>query len=228
MSTLILVPPREQPEALRAQLAATAVGLQRAQGRGALASFLVLLGFLVASSWSGVQDWNVLAAMLGLASVLAMCAFVASRRAMSSREILLITVSNAVLVAMMSRMFGSLLIAPGVTCVMALSLTAYPQNLDRRRVVMAILMTSWLVPVALEWAGVISKTWWVVNGTIVSSSSMFSIGGPALVGLLVVANLITFYVFVRFANTVARSRRDAQRLVEIQAWHLQQLLPQTD
>src|SRR6185369_6687435 len=107
VSTLILVPPREQPEALRAQLAATEVTLQRRQGRGALASFLVLIAFLLASSYGGIRDWHVFVALVGLASVLAMTAFVASRRAMSTREILLVTCGNAVLVAMMSRMFGS-------------------------------------------------------------------------------------------------------------------------
>ena len=55
----------------------------------------------------------------------------------------------------MSRMFGSLLVAPAVTCIMALSLTSYPQNIDRARIVIAILVTSWLVPVILEWTGVI-------------------------------------------------------------------------
>ncbi|HEY5948457.1 MAG TPA: serine/threonine-protein kinase [Kofleriaceae bacterium] len=226
ITTLMLEPPNEQPAALREQLLATEVALQRRQGRVALASFAVLLGFLVISSWNGVRDWMTLAALVGFTSLLATFAFIASRRAMSSREILLVTCGNAVLVALMSRMFGSLLIAPAVTCVMALSLTAYPQNLDRARVVIAILVTSWLVPVILEWTHVIDQTWWVADDTIVSSSSMFRIGGGATVMLLVFANVLTIYVFGRFANTLATARRDAQRQVQIQAWHLQQLLPE--
>jgi hypothetical protein len=130
------------------------------------------------------------------------------------------------LVALMSRMFGSLLIVPAVTCIMALSITSYPQNIDRARLIIAILITSWIVPVILEWQGVISRTWWVVNGSIVSTSSMFRIGGDATVLLLVFANVLTILVFGRFANKLATSRRDAQRQVEIQAWHLQQLLPE--
>ena len=54
---------------------------------------------------------------------------------------------------------------------------------------------------------------------------MFEVGGTATVTLLVFANVLTIVVFGRFANKLAMSRRDAQRQVEIQAWHLQQLLP---
>ncbi|MBA2540136.1 MAG: hypothetical protein H0V17_10915 [Deltaproteobacteria bacterium] len=54
---------------------------------------------------------------------------------------------------------------------------------------------------------------------------MIQIGGPSTVALLVGANVITIVVVGMFANALARSRRDAQRQVEIQAWHLRQLLP---
>jgi hypothetical protein len=37
--------------------------------------------------------------------------------------------------------------------------------------------------------------------------------------------VITIVVVALFANALARSRRHAQRQVEIQAWHLRQLVP---
>ena len=122
-------------------------------------------------------------------------------------------------------MFGSLLIAPAVTCIMALSFTSYPQNIDRARAVVAMLVASWLAPVALEWTGVLQRTWRVANDAIVTTSSMVQIGGTPTVMLIVFANILTIIVFGVFANKLAMSRRDAQRQVETQAWHLQQLLP---
>jgi serine/threonine-protein kinase len=226
VTTLILEPPREQPAALRQQLLASEVAVQRRQGRVALGSFAAVFVFLVAAAWNGVTDWKMLAVMLAMTVVLASVAFIVSRRQASSREMLGVTIANLTFVALVSRMFGSLLIVPAVTCIMALSLTSYPQNIDRARVVIAIIVTSWIVPVILEWQGVISRTWWVIDGAIVSTSSMFHIGGDATVLLLVFANVLTILVFGRFANKLATSRRDAQRQVEIQAWHLQQLLPQ--
>jgi eukaryotic-like serine/threonine-protein kinase len=226
VTTLILEPPKEQPVALQQQLVASEVAVQRRQGRVALGSFAAVIAFLAASAWNGITDWTMLGVILGLTLVLAYVALIVSRRQMSKREMLCVTIGNLTLVALMSRMFGSLLIAPAVTCIMALSITSYPQNIDRARLVIAILMTSWLVPVILEWQGVISKTWWVAEGQIISTSSMFRIGGNATVLLLVFANVLTILVFGRFANKLAVSRRDAQRQVEIQAWHLRQLLPE--
>ena len=45
------------------------------------------------------------------------------------------------------------------------------------------------------------------------------------IDLIVVTNVMTIVVFALFANQLAMSRRDAQRQVEIQAWHLRRLLP---
>jgi len=44
--------------------------------------------------------------------------------------------------------------------------------------------------------------------------------------LLVGANVLPILVVGFFANALARSRRDAQRKAEIQAWHLRQLAPE--
>ena len=57
---------------------------------------------------------------------------------------------------------------------------------------------------------------------------MFQIGGTPTIALIVFANVVTILVLGEFANKLARSRRDAQRQVQIQAWHLQQLLPHHD
>ena len=51
-------------------------------------------------------------------------------------------VGNACLVALLSRTFGPLIVVPGVTCVMALSLTSYPQLIDRARIVIALLVVA--------------------------------------------------------------------------------------
>jgi eukaryotic-like serine/threonine-protein kinase len=226
VTTLILEPPAEQPAALKQQLIGSEVAVQRRQARVAVGSFTAVLAFLAASAWNGVTDWTMMIVMLVLTLVLASVAFIVSRREASSREMLGVTIGNLTLVALMSRMFGSLVIVPTVTCIMALSITSYPQNIDRARIVIGILIASWLVPFLLEWQGVISRTWWVVDGAVVSTSSMFRIGGDATVLLLVFANVLGILVFGLFANKLATSRRDAQRQVEIQAWHLRQLLPE--
>ncbi len=225
VTSLMLEPPKEEPEALREQLLASEVAVQRKQGKVALGSFASNLVFFGAAAFNGVTDWALFGSLLALTVLLGWTALVVSRRAMTSREILFLTVVNAVFVAVMSRMFSSLLLAPAITCIMALSFVSYPQNIDRARTVMIILIASWLGPIFLEWAGVLERTWWITEGEIVTRSSMFHVGGIPTLLLIVFANVFTILVLGQFANKLAASRRDAQRQVQTQAWHLQQLLP---
>ncbi len=88
-----------------------------------------------------------------------------------------------------------------------------------------ILVASWVIPVALERTDVLASTWSVSEGSIRVTSSLAELGGTTTSSLLVGANIVAIVVIGLFANALARSRRDAQRKVEIQAWHLQQLLP---
>jgi hypothetical protein len=92
--------------------------------------------------------------------------------------------------------------------------------------VLALLVASWLAPIALERLGVIAPTWGVEAGAIVSRSSLVAIEGPATTGLLIGANLVTFGVIGLFANALARQRREAQHRAASQAWHVRQFLPE--
>ncbi len=222
---LILVPPTKLPPELERELASVDTATQRRQARVAMVSFFGFVVFLALASWNGLRSAATVTAIAGMAAVMAASAFMLSRRRATTVEMFLVVLGNATLAAALSRAFGSLIIAPAVTGVMALSLTSYPQLIDRARYVIAILVASWLVPVALESAGVLAETWRVVEGQVVSSSPMVTIAAPSTTGLLIVANVITTIVIGLFANALARSRRDAQRRVEIQAWHLRQLLP---
>jgi serine/threonine-protein kinase len=181
--------------------------------------------FLVLAALNGITDVWIFAGIAAYTVILASVAVQISKRELSTREMVYVTIGNAALVALMSRIFGSLIVAPAVTCIMALSLTSYPQNIDRGRFVITTIVASWLLPVFLEIAGILQPTWRVVEGAIVSTSPMVEIGGTATVALIVVTNVMTIVVFALFANQLAMSRRDAQRQVEIQAWHLRRLLP---
>jgi serine/threonine-protein kinase len=225
VTSVILQPPAEHPPALREHLVASELTVQRRQGRVALGSFSAIVVFLVLAALNGITDVWIFAGIAAYTVILASVAVQISKRELSTREMVYVTIGNAALVALMSRIFGSLIVAPAVTCIMALSLTSYPQNIDRGRFVITTIVASWLLPVFLEIAGILQPTWRVVEGAIVSTSPMVEIGGTATVALIVVTNVMTIVVFALFANQLAMSRRDAQRQVEIQAWHLRRLLP---
>jgi len=137
----------------------------------------------------------------------------------------IIAVGNVVLGALLSRLFGPLIITPVVSCIMAVSLTSYPQLMAHARIVIAMLVLAWLGPVLLEYAGVLAPTWTVIDGAVVSTSHAVELSSTATSALLIFGNCMAIMVIGAFANALARSRREAQRSVEIQAWTLKQLLP---
>jgi hypothetical protein len=225
VTRLMLEPATRLPPELEEELSASEASVQRRQSRVATLSFIAVVGFLLMASWNGLRSPVMLIGVSTLTTVMAVVAYRLSRRRARPGEMMIVAIGNATLAAVLSRAFGPLIIAPAVTCVMAVSLTSYPQLIDRAKSVIALLALSWSVPVFLERIGVLRSTWWVAEGEVVSTSSLVTIGGTSTAPLLIVANIITIVVIGLFANALARSRRDAQRQMEIQAWHLRQLLP---
>ena len=225
ITTLMLEPPRELPPELREQLAASETALQQRQGRVAMRSLIAVQAFLAAAALDGLRDAPALLGIAGWGLLMLGIAYVISRRPAAPYEMWGVAVGNAILGALLSRLFGPLIIAPVVGCVMAVSLTSYPRLLGHARIVIPMLAAAWLLPVALEWAGVLAPTWQVLDGVVVSTSHVVRVGGTATVLLLVGGNAMAIVVIGAFANSLARSRHEAQRAVEIQAWRLRQLLP---
>ncbi len=225
IGSIMLQPPSQPPPRLAAVLAESDARVQRRQGRAAAVALVAVVLFLGAVAVDGVHDRALLAGIAIYATAIAVLAWSASRRDVRRGEMWIVVVGNAMLAALLSRLFGSLIVTPVVTCIMAVSLTSYPYLMRHSRVVIAMLVVSWLAPVVLEQAGVISETWRVEGGRIVSLSSILDIGGQPTAMLLIGANLMSIVVIGVFANALARSRHAAQREVEIQAWHLRHLLP---
>jgi serine/threonine-protein kinase len=226
VTSLALEPPRDQPPALHAELAAAEGEVQRRQSRTAKMSFLAIFAYLVIAAWNGLTGLAVVIAIGALCAVLFAVQHRLQRRTASAREMVLVAIGNAAMAALLSRTFGPLLVAPAVCCVMAVSLASYPQLVDRARVlVVPLLVGAWLGPVVLEQLGVLAPTWQVVPGAVISTSHTVAIGGASTVGLLMFANVLAIVVIGLFANALAKSRRDAMRQSATQAWQMRQLVP---
>ena len=227
VSTLIFTPAREHPTQLASELAASEIAIQRRQGRAALASFAVILAFIATAITNGAPNWTFVGGFVGYLVVHASVVWWITQRPATPSRMVIVAAGNALLAALISRTYGSMVIVPAVTCIMALSLTAYPQLIDRTWTVIGLLVTSWVVPVVLETAGVLAPTWAIEGDKIVLASSVMTIGGGHSAAILVGSNVLTIIVFGLFSSELAKSRRNAMRQAEIQAWHLRQLLPTT-
>ncbi len=111
---MILDPPGQLPDALRAALAASEIATQQRQSRVATGSFVAVAGFLIAIACTGVRSWPVWSTVAAVTAVMAVVAWSLSKRAPGVTAMMLVVVGNALLASLLSRAFGSLILAPRI------------------------------------------------------------------------------------------------------------------
>jgi hypothetical protein len=82
-----------------------------------------------------------------------------------------------------------------------------------------------MAPIVLELTGVLTKTWELANGMLVSHAGALELNGAASVTMVVVASAATIGIAGVHAAVTAKAYRGAQRQLVMQTWHLRQLLP---
>src|SRR5262249_23240060 len=122
------------------------------------------------------------------------------------------------------RMVGPFIIAPTLVTT---TLVAYAAHVrfGRIPIIAAILIASVAVPWALEGIGVLSSTYRFTDGELVLSSELVRFTA-APVQLAFAALLVTLVAVVAvLSRTIATRQRETTRQLELQAWHLRQIVP---
>jgi hypothetical protein len=181
---------------------------------------VVFLPFVL---WIGVKDVWLLVAIF--ATVFALSAFAWWSAERAARRILLALAGNMILMMMFSRILSPIVLVPGLAGVVMMSMVTFPDLIDRPYIVISGMALSILAPVVFEWLGWWNQTWHIEGGKLIAESRLVELDGTAGYVFVVAANIAMLFVGGIFARSLAASRRDASRQLEIQAWHLGQLLP---
>ena len=222
---LMLSPPAGAPAEVLAAIEAHDVQTARSQGRLAALSMFGYFAFVPLLAWTGVRDWRVVCALIGCAVASSAQLFVQVRGDRIRRSgIYLNACINAVVLAIVTRIVGPFLIAPTVATSMLIGYASHPR-FGRISIVAAILAMGIAVPWVLELAGVLSPTYAFEGGALVLSSPVVAFRSAPiqvacaslLVALLAVVGILS--------RTIASRQRDAAHQLELQAWHLRQILP---
>jgi hypothetical protein len=124
-----------------------------------------------------------------------------------------------------TRISGPFILTPIVICAALMQLAAMRHVAERLWIPLLWSALVVLTPFVLEWTGVLNETYTIAGGIVASRSTVFDMRAGIDEAVLVVAN----FVFITSAGMVAvfisRRRLDAQRQLQVQAWHLHQLLP---
>jgi hypothetical protein len=222
---LMLEPPRATPSEVTEAIQAEDVRSALAVGRAGLfavvgsLAFSPLLWWIAPHASAHVLALTVLLVVTGLATLHS----VVTGRPRPG----LIVIGNAVIVAVVARMFSPVLIAPGIAALLAMALVLTPRFsvLGSAAGVGALMCAGVIAPLVLERAGVLSTTVVVgESGVLLQPPAISGHEGPVFV-------VAVFYIVALIgaacvmADMMRRRTRAAHEHLHLQAWQLRQLVP---
>ncbi len=223
VSALILEPPRELPLALQQRLHQTEVDLMVRQRKLSAVAMSGYVAFLPLLAWMGVKNWPLLLVGYAMSFVVVLTAIVNARR--RRPDIGLALLAHVVMMMVFTQIFGPFVLVPGLVAVVTITLLALPMLINRPWFVIGAMSSSLALPLALEATGVLEATWGFEGDRLVVRSGLLELAPTPASIFLILATFGLIVVGGLFARSLAVARRDAGRRVEIQAWHLEQLLP---
>jgi len=224
VSRLMLEPPEETPREVVDQLEQADRTSMRAQGRVATFAILGYFAFIPVIAWIGVRDWHYLWVFAAAIAVTAAAAWTITRRGQSDRSVYYVLALNAVLAAVLARMFTPFLVAPGVATSTLTVFAAHPRG-AKATVAWGVLASAVLGPWVLELVGAWPRTMYAIDGDLVLHSPAIHVRSPHAEIALALGFLVLLGVAGFIARVVAKGRRESQRALLVHAWHLHQLVP---
>jgi hypothetical protein len=225
VTQLMLEPPTEVPAEVEQHMNQIDTETARAQGRLGALSILSYLAFVPLMLWTGAKSWAFVGAFTALAVISGLQVFAMIRRdRISSAGIYVNAAINALLIGLISRMTGPFLMAPTLVLTTLMAYAAHPR-FGRIHWLAVILGSAVAVPWILEVLGIISSTYEFTEGTMRLHSQVLvyrELPVSVAFALLLVALMTTVAVLSR---NLATKQRDATRRLEVQAWHLKQIVP---
>ena len=214
--------PKEAEEELEAMARRTRLSSERISAWG----YLVWLLFTPFVFWMGIRD---LPAMIVL-GVSVLASFVLARLIGSGKVDEMPTgyflfAASLVAVGLSALFFGPFVVVPGVASANTLLLAMNLKRGVARKLAIGASALPILVPLLLEWAGVLAPSYAFRDHALVLLPRMVSFPPAATFGFLLVANVGLVIVP---ALLVARSRDEAhraERRVFLHLWHLRQFIP---
>jgi hypothetical protein len=225
VTRLMLEPPKEFPVEVTNAIESRDAEAAKRQGRLAAISMVAYLAFIPFLLWTGIRDVSWIFVFSGVAILSGVQIYALTyRERIDSAGIYLNAFTNAVLIGIVARMVGPLIIAPTLVVTTMIAYAAHPK-LGRVYILALILTSGVVVPWLLELAGVIAPTYHFAHGALVLRSPIIAFSSVP-VQLAFALLLLTLVIVVGvLSRGLAKNQREAARKLELQAWHLRQVVP---
>jgi hypothetical protein len=222
---LMLQAPVAIPREVEQQLEAIDIATGRQQGKIGAIAMTGFLWFIPLLWWTGIRDWPVVAAFAALSLLSPAHVYWMTRKNhIPTAAIYTSAVINAILIGLVCRLVGPFIIAPTLVLTMLMAFAVHPR-FGRIPIVAAILTCGVAVPWILEAAGILDPTYTFERGSILLTSPAVTFSA-APVQLAFAVLLVMFSAVVAvLLRSMATRQRDATKQIELQAWHLRQIVP---
>jgi serine/threonine-protein kinase len=220
---LMMEPPAEAPREVEAELDAIAVDALRAHSVLGSRAMTACLMFFPVLYWAGFREAWFLVAGPVLAATIVMFTWVFARRPVAWLVPATIGAS-ALLIAVLSRVVTPFFVAPALGVVVGM-LYAMHVTSGRAWVLWSVMILAILGPFVLEISGVVSSTTFVIDDEVVLRIGAANLDGRIGLAAMAVFIAVMLAISIAMSRSQAHNQRAAQRMVQIQAWNLRQLVP---
>ncbi len=226
LTELLTQPPRELPPDAAQELAARERDEQRLIGKAGGFAYLTFLLYVPIVVLMGVHDWPAFGWCAGLFVLASTVCFLFARRPPSDPRIALVSLAVAsAAIGSMSTMFGPLILMPQITLMnTVVYILATRGGLRVATVVIGALGV--VIPLALQWNGVLAASYAFHDGALVISPRMHAFPPAATMAFLVATSLGHMIAACVFAARFRDELTKAQVGVQLLAWQLRQLAPE--
>jgi len=226
VSSLVLEPPEVMPKGLVADVEAHERQLAQHRSKQAMLAYLSIVALFPAVLFLHVTNWTMVGAFYGAVALALALTFESSRT--GHPRVVPLLVVNLALAVLFTRIGGPFILTPLLVCAVLVGITAIPWVNQRSWLVVGWTIVAVMLPMILEWVGLLPRTWTIVDGVTMVRSTIFhargSDGAEAIA--LIVTNLVFTTVVGLVALSISRRRQDAQRQLFVQTWHLRHLIPE--
>jgi serine/threonine-protein kinase len=188
-------------------------------------TYLSLVGFLGFVWWMGIRQPAVVAVFFSTMALSGVLSVIVSR----SKEPNLVLVGIAVLASAIGFGFGSRFASPLliIPCAATINGTGYAVFLSKRgrALVMLVSSGSFLVPLALELAGVLSPTFTFEGGHLQILPIALDLPATPTIALITAASATSTFLGSIIIGNIRDRLADAETRIFMYAWHLRELVP---
>jgi eukaryotic-like serine/threonine-protein kinase len=225
LARLLLTPPREMPAAVKAKLEDERGDTARRVYRGGAIAYFGFLVLVPAVTLLGLHGTGPLLLIEAeLAALTVICALgVRSSKAIPIAYAVL--AMHAVLLFSLGLLLGPLFLVP-ILLFGTLPIGIMLPVLRRPRLITAIHVLAFLVPLALELAGVTARTFGGRVDELVLHPSAMTVTPAAMTIIIVFAVIVQAIANWQILDAQRESQDRAQEQLHVQAWQLAQLVPE--